>query len=229
MSESRHMSAKKQIDRIPEPEVMDDKDEARVYDDADFSRVNLSCARRIHRALGAKSGHALDLGTGPAEIPIRLCSLAPDWKITAVDASPAMIRLARSRVKDAGLEKRIRLLRADAKNLKKLRGGFSAVFSNSLLHHLHDPIPFWLEVKRLTLAGGSIMIQDLRRPPSRARARELTRLHTAGDPPLLKQLFYQSLLAAFTPSEVREQLREAGLDLRVRATTDRHLVVSGNP
>tara|TARA_B100001750_G_scaffold221515_1_gene210149 strand:- start:3783 stop:4205 length:423 start_codon:yes stop_codon:yes gene_type:complete len=140
-----------------------------------------------------------------------------------------MIRLARSRVKDAGLEKRIRLLRADAKNLKKLRGGFAAVFSNSLLHHLHDPIPFWLEVKRLTLAGGSIMIQDLRRPPSRARARELTRLHTAGDPPLLKQLFYQSLLAAFTPSEVREQLREAGLDLRVRATTDRHLVVSGNP
>ena len=49
------MSAKNQIDRIPEPEVMDDKEEAQVYDDADFSRVNLSCARRIHRALGAKS------------------------------------------------------------------------------------------------------------------------------------------------------------------------------
>jgi len=26
---------------------------------------------------------------------------------------------------------------------------------------------------------------------------------------------------------VREQLRKVGLDLRVRATTDRHLVVSG--
>ena len=84
-------------------------------------------------------------------------------------------------------------------------------------------------MKRLTSRNGSVLVQDLRRPPGRARARELPRLHTAGDPPLLKQLFYQSLLAAFTPSEVREQLREAGLDLRVRATTDRHLVVSGRP
>ncbi len=223
------MSPRKQIERIPEPEVMDDTAEARVYDDADFSRVNLYCARRIYRWLETEKGHALDLGTGPAEIPIRLCALAPGWKITAVDASASMLRLARARIKKAGLEKRIRLLQADAKNLGKLQRGFSTVFSNSLLHHLHDPIPFWREVKRLTSRNGSVLVQDLRRPPGRARARELTRLHTAGDPPLLKQLFYQSLLAAFTPSEVREQLREAGLDLRVRATTDRHLVVSGRP
>ena len=71
------------------------------------------------------------------------------------------------------------------------------------------------------------MIQDLRRPPQKSRAQQLTRLHTAGDPPLLKQLFYQSLLAAFTPAEVRAQLREAGLGLQVKATTDRHLVASG--
>ena len=221
------MTRRTQIERIPEPEVMDDTEEALVYDEADFSRVNRCCARRIARLLDAERGHALDLGTGPAEIPIRLCALLPGWKITAVDASPSMLRLARSRVREAGLEKRIRLLRADAKRLKKLRRGFSAVFSNSLLHHLHDPLPFWLQVKRLTCGGGSVMIQDLRRPPSRTRARELTRLHTAGAPPLLKRLFYQSLLAAFTPGEVRRQLADAGLDLKVRATTDRHLVVSG--
>ena len=117
---------------------MDDTEEARVYDEADFSRVNLCCARRISRLLDTERGHALDLGTGPAEIPIRLCALAPGWKITAVDASPSMLRLARSRVREAGLEKRIRLLRADAKRLQKLRRSFSAVFSNSLLHHLHE-------------------------------------------------------------------------------------------
>jgi len=221
------MAKKTHIERIPEPEVMDDSEEAGVYDAADFSRVNRSCARRICKLLGAGHGHALDLGTGPAEIPIRICTLEPGWKITAVDASPSMLRLARRRVKEAGLEKRIRLLRADAKDLRQLRRNFSAVFSNSLLHHLHDPAPFWLGVKRLTLPGGSVMIQDLRRPPGKSRARELTRLHTAGDPPLLKQLFYQSLLAAFTPSEVRIQLKEAKLDLQVRATTDRHLVISG--
>lgn len=221
------MPRKKQIKRIPEPEVMDNKEEARIYDNADFSRVNRYCAKRIFKLLDKDGGHALDLGTGPAEIPIRLCTLAPGWKITAVDASASMLQLARSRVQEAGLDDRIRVLRADAKNLSQLRRRFSAVFSNSLLHHLHDPAPFWREVKRLTRPGGSVMIQDLRRPPNRARARELTRRHTAGDSPLLKQLFYQSLLAAFTPEEVRIQLNEAKLDLRVRITSDRHLVVSG--
>jgi|TARA_B100000953_G_C18017382_1_gene419691 ubiquinone/menaquinone biosynthesis C-methylase UbiE len=221
------MAKKTCIERIPEPEVMDDSEEAGVYDAADFNRVNRSCARRVCKLLGTDRGHALDLGTGPAEIPIRICTLEPGWKITAVDASPSMLRLARRRVKEAGLEKRIRLLRADAKKLRQLRRSFSAVFSNSLLHHLHDPAPFWKEIKRLGLPGASVMIQDLRRPASKAKARKLTRLHTAGAPPLLKQLFYQSLLAAFTPAEVRAQLCAAGLDLKVRATTDRHLVASG--
>ena len=221
------MAKKTQIERIPEPEVMDDSEEAGVYDAADFNRVNHSCAQRICKLLEAEEGHGLDLGTGPAEIPIRICTLEPGWKITAVDASPSMLRLARQRVKEAGLEKRIRLLKADAKNLRQLRRKFSAIFSNSLLHHLHDPAPFWKEIRRVGLPGASVMIQDLRRPASRAKARKLTRLHTAGDPPLLKQLFYQSLLAAFTPAEVRTQLCAAGLDLKVRITTDRHMVVSG--
>ena len=67
---------------------MDDTEEARIYDEADFSRVNLCCARRISRLLDTERGHALDLGTGPAEIPIRLCArvlfggLLRSWIIT---------------------------------------------------------------------------------------------------------------------------------------------------
>ena len=89
------MAKKAYIERIPEPEVMDDSEEAGVYDAADFNRVNRSCARRICKLRDADRGHALDLGTGPAEIPIRICTLKPGWKITAVDASPSMLRLAR--------------------------------------------------------------------------------------------------------------------------------------
>jgi len=40
--------------------------------------------------------------------------------------------------------------------------------------------------------------------------------------------FYRSLLAAFTPAEVRAQLRAAGLEeLAVEVISDRHLFVSG--
>ena len=41
------MAKKTHIETIPQPEVMDDSEEAGVYDAADFSRVNRSCARRI--------------------------------------------------------------------------------------------------------------------------------------------------------------------------------------
>ena len=221
------------LERVPEPEVMDDDSEAVAYEEGDFRRVNSNFVRRLLRAVDADSGRALDLGTGPAEIPVLFCERAPNWRVTAVDASPAMLELARRKVADAGLSGRIRLREADAKTLAGLRGGFDLVFSNSLLHHLHDPIPFWRQVRRCARRGGQVVIQDLRRPASRREAEALVRRHAADDSPLLRQLFHQSLLAAFTPAEVREQLREAGWNARgcqelaVRATTDRHLVISG--
>jgi ubiquinone/menaquinone biosynthesis C-methylase UbiE len=222
--------ATRSLARIPEPEVMDDEEEAAAYLEGDFQEVNLACARRARRLVRGEEGHAIDLGTGPAEIPVLFCRLAPGWRLTAVDASPAMLRLARQRVAEAGLEARIELLRADAKALRSVRRRFDLVLSNSLLHHLSDPLPFWKEVKRLVAPGGAVLVQDLRRPASRAAARELVRRHAAGASPLLVQLFHQSLLAAFTPAEVRRQLAAARLEgLRVRALGDRHLIVSGRP
>lgn len=216
------------LHRIPEPEVMSDRQEAAAYDEADFRRVNGAFARRLVREIPRRRGVAVDLGTGPAEIPILFCGLVPGWRVTAVDRSAAMLRLARQRVERAGLSDRIRLLRADAKRVSRDGRGFDLVFSNSLLHHLPDPVPFWRQVARLAAPSGRIVVMDLRRPPTRSTARDLVRRHAAGATPLLRQLFHQSLLAAFTPAEVRAQLSEAGLaGLTTRATTDRHLVVSG--
>ena len=214
--------------RIPEPEIMNDELEVRAYREADFRRVNRSCARRVLRVAGRSRGHALDLGTGPAEIPIFLCQLAPGWRVTAVDAAPRMLAVARENVRRHGLEARIRLRRGDATALRGLRQEFDLVFSNSLLHHLRDPVPFWREVRRLVRPGGTVLVQDLLRPRSMAEAKRLVRLHAADESPLLRQLFHRSLLAAFTPVEVRVQLEAAGLGgLEVRRVSDRHLVVRG--
>ena len=209
---------------------MDGEDEVRAYREGDFRRVNRLCARRALRAAGRTRGRALDLGTGPAEIPIHLCDMAPGWTITAIDASPQMLRAARENVRRSGLTRRIRLLRGDAKRVRGLRPGFDLVLSNSLLHHLVDPIPFWREVARLAAPGGAVCIQDLFRPASRAEALRLVKRHTVGASPLLRELFHRSLLAAFTPAEVRDQLAAAGVGgLTVRKVSDRHMAVSGRP
>jgi ubiquinone/menaquinone biosynthesis C-methylase UbiE len=220
------------IDRTPEPEVMNDAVEARAYRDADFSAVNRLVALRALRAAGkgaAKAaGNALDLGTGPAEIPVIFCRRAPRWRVLAVDASREMLTLARTNVRRHGLQSRVKLLRGDAKALRGVRRRFDLIFSNSLLHHLENPLPFWKEVARLGRGGSAVMVQDLARPRSRARAKELVRRHARGASPILQRLFYQSLLAAFTPREVREQLRKAGIvRLEVERVSDRHLVVRG--
>ena len=218
------------MQRTPEPEVMDGEEEVRAYREGDFRRVNRLCARRALRAAGKPRGRAIDLGTGPAEIPIHLCELAPGWSVTAVDASPEMLRAARENVRRSGLSRRIRLLRGDAKGVKGLRTGFDLVLSNSLLHHLEDPLPFWREVARLAAGGGAVCIQDLFRPASRAGALRLVKMHTVGASPLLRELFHRSLLAAFTPAEVRAQLAAAGIDgLTVRKVSDRHMAVTGRP
>ena len=154
--------------------------------------------------------------------------MASGWRVSAIDASPRMLDVARINVKHHGLGRRIRLRHGDAKALAGLRKKFDLVFSNSLLHHLLDPTPFWGEIRRLVKPGGAVLIQDLLRPESKTEARRLVRRHAGKDSPLLRRLFYQSLLAAFTTAEVRTQIRENGLEgLRVRKVSDRHLIVHG--
>ncbi len=217
------------IPRTPEPEVMSAREDD-AYAAADFAAVNRRCARRALRVLPRAAGRALDLGTGPGDIAIEFARIAPKWRVTAVDLSADMVREAKQRVAEAGLSRRVRVVRDDAKRLRAARGPFDLVFSNSLLHHLDDPVPFWREVKRLVRPGGGVMVQDLTRPPTKRAARELERLHAADASPLLRQLFYQSLLAAYTPGEIRAQLRAAGLaGLEVRRINDRHVAVRGIP
>lgn len=219
------------LPRTPEPEVMDDELEVEAYRQADFTDVNRRCARRALRAAtayrcGDSGGRAIDIGTGPADIPIALCRLAHGWRVTAVDLSPGMLRVAREHVRAASLRSRIRLLRGDAKSLRGVRPPFDLVMSNSLLHHLHDPLPFWRQVKRLAGFHGAIMIQDLCRPESLCQSRALVRQHTSEESPILQQLFHQSLLAAFTPAEIRRQLKAVVFPAAtVRKINDRHLVV----
>ena len=52
-------------------------------------------------------------------------------------------------------------------------------------------------------------------------------LHAAAEDPLLKQDFYRSLLAAFTPEEVRRQLATLSVRLDCELVSDRHWVASG--
>jgi len=214
--------------RIPEPEIMGIEEEARVYDMADFSSVNQAFANRLLEIVPYPQGNLIDLGCGPGDILIRILRKAPKLFLTGLDGADAMICRASERVKKEGLENNICLIQGDAKYLDFSDNCFDLVVSNSIVHHLLDPIPFWKEVKRVTKSGGSILIQDLARPDSPENAWSIVEKESGSEPQLLKNLFFYSLRASFTKEEVKEQIFAAGLSgLDVRMSSDRHWEVSG--
>ncbi|MDP8255660.1 MAG: class I SAM-dependent methyltransferase [Candidatus Alcyoniella australis] len=213
------------MDRIPEDEIMDDWEQARAYAQADFSDANsLFVELLIDKFPLFQNGRVVDLGCGPADVLIRLCAALPAVRALGVDGSQAMIELAQRAVAKAELQDRIELICADALGLSELHGKLDAVLSNSLLHHLPDPIAFWRQCSNLARPQAPLLVMDLIRPQSPDAARQIVERCAAHDPEILQRDFYNSLLAAYTIDEVRGQLADAGLEhVEVAKVSDRHL------
>ena len=208
--------------RILEPEVMDTREEAEAYDAMDHADVNESFVERIIE-LGASEGNFLDLGTGTADIPILLAQHLPKIQIVAIDLSVNMLKLAKTHVAEAGLDNRIVLEHVDAKSLPYPDQTFDGVISNSIIHHIPDPMPALREIRRTVRRGGLIMIRDLIRPETPEAAQAFVDKYAANDTPYQKKLLYNSFRAAFTISEVEAMLAQVNLpDAVVVQNSDRH-------
>ncbi len=74
----------------------------------------------------------IDIGTGTAVIPLYLASKSDVESITGVEVQPEVFGVAEKNVEANGLGARIRLLRADYRELTKLcpKGSFTVVASN---------------------------------------------------------------------------------------------------
>jgi ubiquinone/menaquinone biosynthesis C-methylase UbiE len=218
-----------EMPRQPEPEVMDIEAEAEAYAVADFADVNQAFTERLVALAGhIERARAVDLGTGPGDVPVRVARAMPGWHITAVDASEPMLRHARQAAAEAGLADRIEPVLADAKDTPLPSAAFDVVFSNSILHHITETGALWAEVRRLGSPGAPVLIRDLFRPASVEAAEEIVHRYASGESGLLREEFHRSLLSAYTVEEVRHQLFRAGLNtLRVEPVSDRHLDVFG--
>jgi cyclopropane fatty-acyl-phospholipid synthase-like methyltransferase len=216
------------MDRILEPELMDDPAQAEAYAETDFSAENQGFVDRFKEYFPEFSqGNVLDLGCGPGDIPIRFAKLYPACQVIGVDASAPMIQLGEQAVKQAGLADRI-TLRCERYEAVAGARTVDAVISNSLLHHLPNPLQFWQKIRQLVRPGAPVLVMDLLRPESPEAARAIVDRYAAGAPDVLRRDFYNSLLAAFTEDEVTTQLARMNLTrLLIDIPDDRHWVVGG--
>lgn len=199
------------MQRVTEPEVMDSQEEAIAYDAMDFTQVNTAFAQRAIE-LGSPSGLMLDAGTGTARIPILICQERPQWQIIGIDLAESMLQVGRKNVEQAGLQQQITLESVDAKQLPYPNAHFDMVISNSLIHHLPNPLPFLKELKRVLKPNNAILIRDLIRPLNEDIMNALVDSIGTEYDEHQKMLFRDSLQAAFTLDEVHQLISEAGLE-----------------
>lgn len=208
---------------------MEDAAQTQAYAEADFSEPHNRFLTLFHERFSADiSGPVLDLGCGPGDICQRFATAYPDCLVHGVDASQAMLQLARTRAREQGLEQRIQYISGYLPDTDLQLSRYDTVISNSLLHHLHNPATLWHSIQRFAQPGARIFVMDLLRPETSTQATQLVTTYASEEPDILQKDFFNSLIAAYQVEEVEQQLLDCAINtLKIEAVSDRHLIVHG--
>jgi len=220
------------MQRVLEPELMEEPDQVAAYANADFSASHNRIIEQIWSLFPGMNfaGDVLNLGCGSGDETFRFLNQFPDSKVIGIDGSTEMIARANTDLQrhPAALSSRAHFIVGYIPSEAIPKRRYVAVISNSLVHHMHNPAAFWSAVADHSTKGTAIFIADLRRPISIEEVDELVKTYADGAPEILRTDFRNSLCAAFTSDELRLQLKVAGLsELNVSEIGDRHLIASG--
>ena len=102
--------------------------------------------------------HVLELGCGTGELSLKLLQHCPDAQIMAVDYSPRMIEMSKSKLEKTQFLERITFIEADfgawanGEIKKEIGTNFDACVSSLAIHHLTDEMKY----KLLTCIGKNL-------------------------------------------------------------------------
>ncbi|GJM17270.1 MAG: SAM-dependent methyltransferase [Thermodesulfobacteriota bacterium] len=216
--------------RLPEPELMVEPEQVSAYAEADFEEPHSNFINLLKKycSKASEARSVLDLGCGPGDVTFKFADAFPKATIDAVDGSKEMLEFAKNILGDIPeLRGRINYTHSMIHDYKSTKE-YDLIYSNSLLHHLMDPMVLWNKIYEISSEETKIFVMDLLRPETIGEAKKLKELYVSNEPEILQRDFYNSLLAAFEVDEVREQLSQAGLSkLEVKQISDRHLIVFG--
>ena len=200
------------MERTPEPELMDESEQAAAYAAADWSESHGKIPGYFRaRFPNFAGGQVLDLGCGTADVTVRFVKSFPHITALGADGSDAMLEFGKRRIREERLESRISLENHYLPDPSLEKQQFDAVICNSLLHHMADPVVLWRTAAKCAKPGAPVMLIDLLRPADHNTAVRLVNENAKDAPPVLQRDFIASLHAAYSLEEVRKQLDAAGL------------------
>lgn len=184
--------------RIPEPKsIMDNIDQCRSYNKYASNPESLNEYIELYtKLIGISTGNVVDLGSGSCNFVIALAQAFPKLNFVCYESSSAMIEIAKENITKNNLENRIKIIQDD---LLTVHGKYDVVLANRVLHHIEDTKQFWETINSL---GDSLMVFDINRP-----SEELIS-NIQCDDPIYKQDVVNSLRAAYTSDEVKNQIEK---------------------
>lgn len=183
----------------------------------DLARLNrlpggaAASADAVALLLDGAGGRVLDVGTGRADIPLRLA--AHGWSVVALDSDPEVLAIAR---RAAAADPAVEMVAGDGRALPFPDAAFEVAHCSLLIHHLDrsEAVGLLREMRRVASRG--VVVNDLRRGwvPLLATAvavAVLGRCRATRHDGLL------SVRRAYTVDELDDLLTEAGLQVRHRS------------
>ena len=213
------------LKRVPEPDLMEKKEQAYAYACADFSDSNQLFLGKLFEFYSfTDQTEILDVGCGDGEIPIAIYKKTKS-KITALDGSSAMLDEFSKKMSDNNIDD-IKIIRKRYEDINLEEKNFDILISNSVLHHVKSPKQFWEKSLQLVRQHGYIILMDLFRPSSESDLLTILDRYGGNNPVLLKD-FENSLRAAYTPEEVEAQISAfPDTSSSVKVISDRHFFVT---
>jgi ubiquinone/menaquinone biosynthesis C-methylase UbiE len=152
----------------------------------------------IRWARPAADDAILDMGCGPGTASALIWERLHTRLVAAFDFDPAMVALARRRLRRRGVDANVRLLVADATHMPFADASFDAVFESGVLHHVPDWRAALRETARMLRPGGRLCFQE----PSRGRLKRG-----------LYRFLPHAVQSTFDAEEWQAALTELGLEL----------------
>lgn len=147
-----------------------------VHDERTIRRL-----RQEYRALGRSPCMLIDVGTGTAQLLIKLAAHKEmQWKkIIGTDIFDDMLAKARETIAAAHLENLVAIERADVHEMPYADECADFIISRSTIHHWADPVKAFQEIYRLLAPGGVAIIHEPRRDPHPAALSEFNAARAA--------------------------------------------------
>jgi demethylmenaquinone methyltransferase/2-methoxy-6-polyprenyl-1,4-benzoquinol methylase len=146
------------------------------------SLYSTGCARGSH--------HYMDLGCGTGDVAIAILKSDPSARITGIDLSAGMIKIAERKTRAAGLQSRATYQIGDATALAFGEKTFDGIVSAFCVRNIEDRAKAFREMKRVLRPGGTVVILELTRPTAPV-PRLVHLFHTHWVIPLLGSLLSQ--------------------------------------